>query len=78
MPTFDGGHYFLTVLIPISTAHVREGNDVTSPVHALRKRLDMLPTAAEFPFGGYEPSYSHHNTELLEQVEAATRRSTAR
>jgi hypothetical protein len=46
MPTFDGGHYFLTVVIPISTKHVKEGDDVTSPVHALRKRLDLLPTAA--------------------------------
>jgi neutral ceramidase len=30
--------------------------------------IGYFPTAAEFPFGGYEPSYSHHNTELLEQV----------
>lgn len=52
MPTFDGGHYFLTVLIPISTKHVDDGNAVTSPVHALRKRLDMLPTAAETPDRG--------------------------
>jgi hypothetical protein len=57
MPTFDGGHYFLTVLIPISTVHVKDGNDVTSPVHALRKRLDLLPTAAETPDcgGGQSP-----------------------
>jgi hypothetical protein len=62
MPTFDGGHYFLTVLIPISTAHVREGNDVTSPVHALRKRLDMLPTAAETPARGGGKSPFARNT----------------
>ncbi len=30
--------------------------------------IGYFPTAAEFPFGGYEPGYSHHNTELLEQV----------
>jgi hypothetical protein len=52
MPTFDGGHYFLTVLIPVSTGHVEDGTVVTSPVHALRKRLDMLPMAAETPAKG--------------------------
>jgi neutral ceramidase len=30
--------------------------------------IGYFPTAAEYPFGGYEPGYSHHNTELLEQV----------
>jgi len=30
--------------------------------------IGYFPTAAEYPYGGYEPSYSHHNTELLEQV----------
>ena len=30
--------------------------------------IGYFPTAVEFPFGGYEPSYSHHNTHLLEQV----------
>lgn len=62
MPTFDGGHYFLTVLIPISTKHVKEGDDVTSPVHALRKRLDMLPTAAESPARGGGQSPFARNT----------------
>ena len=38
MPTFDGGHYFLTVVVPIRTAPVEDGLAVTSPVHALRKR----------------------------------------
>ena len=47
MPTFDGGHYFLTVVIPIRTAPVEDGFAVTSPVHALRKRLSLMPTAAE-------------------------------
>jgi neutral ceramidase len=30
--------------------------------------VGYLPTAAEYPYGGYEPGYSHHNTELLEQI----------
>lgn len=34
--------------------------------------IGYFPTAAEYPFGGYEPSYSHHNTELLEQVAPET------
>jgi len=57
MPTFDGGHYFLTVLIPIRTDVMNDGSPVTSPVHALRKRLDMIPTAAETPLrgGGQSP-----------------------
>src|SRR5215471_11826578 len=61
MPTFDGGHDFLTALIPISTQHVKEGDEVTSPVHALRKRLDLLPSAAETPArgGGQSPFASN-------------------
>lgn len=30
--------------------------------------LAYFPTAAEYPYGGYEPGYSHHNSTLLEQV----------
>jgi hypothetical protein len=57
MPTFDGGHYFLTILVPIRTLPVKDGDTVTSPVHALRKRLSMLPTAAQTPAcgGGQSP-----------------------
>jgi hypothetical protein len=57
MPTYDGGHYFLTVLVPIKTKPVNDDEAVTSPVHALRKRLNMLPTAAETPVcgGGQSP-----------------------
>ena len=71
MPTFDGGHYFLTALAPIRTDIIEDGAaasrdnalrkrfppirpDVvahsrvpTSPVHALRKRLDLLATAQQ-------------------------------
>jgi hypothetical protein len=52
MPTFDGGHYFLTVLVPIRTAPVKDDAAATSPVHALRKRLSMLPPAAAAPGAG--------------------------
>jgi hypothetical protein len=49
MPTFDGGHYFLTALVPIRTDTVGDGLASTSPVHALSKRLDMLAPTAETP-----------------------------
>jgi hypothetical protein len=49
MPTYDGRHYFLTALIPVRTDVVPDGTTVTSPVHALRKRLAMLPTAQQTP-----------------------------
>jgi hypothetical protein len=49
MPTFDGGHYFLTALVPIKTDPIPEGSGFTSPGHALRKRLAMLPTAQQSP-----------------------------
>ncbi|MGH6812369.1 MAG: hypothetical protein ACREDM_08505 [Methylocella sp.] len=55
MPTFDGGHYFLTVLVPVKTDPIQDGT--TSPVHALRKRLALLPTAQQTPAcaGGQSP-----------------------
>jgi hypothetical protein len=49
MPTFDGGHYFLTVLVPVKTKPIPDGSAFTSPVHALRKRLAMLPPAQQTP-----------------------------
>ena len=57
MPTFDGGHYFLTVLVPVKTDPISDGSASTSPVHALRKRLAMLPTAQQTPAcgGGQSP-----------------------
>ena len=62
MPTFDGGHYFLTAVVPIRTAPVKDGLAVTSPVHALRKRLSLLPTAAETPAHGGGQSPFARNT----------------
>ena len=50
MPTFDGGHYFLTALVPVRTDLVSTQDDdgvASSAVHALRKRLSLLPTAAQ-------------------------------
>jgi hypothetical protein len=49
MPTFDGGHYFLSALVPVRTDPVQDDGAVTSPVHALRKRLDMMPTPGQTP-----------------------------
>ena len=62
MPTFDGGHYFLTAVVPISTAPVKDGLAATSPVHALRKRLSLLPTAVETPARGDGQSPFARNT----------------
>jgi hypothetical protein len=56
MPTFDGGHYFLTVLVPIRTVPVKDDDAATSPVHALRKRLGVLPSAVGTPGVGGAPS----------------------
>jgi hypothetical protein len=48
MPTFDGGHYFLTAFMPIATQPVKDGATITSPVHALRKELAKLPSSPTF------------------------------
>jgi hypothetical protein len=50
MPNFDGGHYFLTALIPVRTdpvADPRGAGNVTSHVHALRENLARMPTALQ-------------------------------
>ena len=60
MPTFDGGHYFLTALVPIRTHTVDDGHAVTSPVHALRKRLSMLPNATQIPGGGGQSPFARN------------------
>lgn len=50
MPSYDGGHYFLTVLIPIGRATCkRDDGTVTTPVNALREALAVLPTARQSP-----------------------------
>jgi hypothetical protein len=62
MPTFDGGHYFLTVLVPVRTDPIPDGSAFTSPVHALRKRLAMLPPAQQTPACCDEQSPFARNT----------------
>jgi hypothetical protein len=50
MPNFDGGHYFLTALIPVRTDPVEDPRAVewvTSHVHALRETLATMPTALQ-------------------------------
>jgi hypothetical protein len=62
MPTFDGGHYFLTALVPVRTDVMRDSIAYTSPVHALRKSLAMLATAEQSPAWGNRQSPLALNT----------------
>ncbi|WP_237215225.1 hypothetical protein [Falsiroseomonas oryziterrae] len=50
MPNFDGGHYFLTALIPVKTTPTqdpRASDWVTSHTHCLREALASMPTALQ-------------------------------
>jgi hypothetical protein len=48
MPDLDGGHYFLTALLPIDNRGVFEHAGVTSsPVNLVRDALEALPTALQ-------------------------------
>jgi hypothetical protein len=49
MPSFDGGHYFLTALIPIKMGVVAPQAVLTSPIHLLRDELARLPKARQSP-----------------------------
>lgn len=50
MPTFDGGHCFLTVLIPIDSANVVDrGGLKSSHVQLVRNALAVMPTARQSP-----------------------------
>ena len=50
MPTFDGGHCFLTALLPIETADVVDrGGWKSSHVQMVREALAVLPTAHQSP-----------------------------
>jgi len=50
MPNLDGGHYFLTTLIPLKLQPMRrEDGSFTSPSHILREVLATLPTAQQSP-----------------------------
>ena len=47
---FDGGHCFLTVLLPIKTSEVVDKDGLkSSPVHMVRDALSVLPTARQSP-----------------------------
>jgi hypothetical protein len=50
MPNFDGGHYFLTALIPLRTEPTqdpRAATWVTSHTHCLREKLASMPPALQ-------------------------------
>lgn len=50
MANIDGGHYFLTTLIPVKRDPVtRADGSFTSPSHVLREILATLPTAQQSP-----------------------------
>lgn len=50
MPTVDGGHYFLTCLIPVATGPcARAAGSMTVPSHVLREELARLPLAQQSP-----------------------------
>ena len=62
MPNLDGGHYFLTTLIPLKLDPVqRPDGTFTSPSHILREALATLPTAQQSPAcveAGYSSPFS--------------------
>ncbi len=48
MPDLDGGHYFLTALLPIDNRGIVEHQGLrSSPVHMVREALQTLPTALQ-------------------------------
>jgi hypothetical protein len=50
MPNFDGGHYFLTTLIPLRTDPTQDPRStewITSHTHCLREKLATMPTALQ-------------------------------
>ncbi len=65
MPNYDGGHYYLTALLPISTAVLTEqGQQRKSPIQLVRKALAVLPTALQTPTStnlGINSPFSRNN-----------------
>jgi hypothetical protein len=50
VPNFDGGHYFLTVLLPIKCGDLFEHEGIkSSAVHMVRRALSALPVAQQSP-----------------------------
>jgi hypothetical protein len=59
MPTFDGGHCFLTTLIPINTADVVDrGGLRSSHAQLVREALSVMPTAHQSPATDHAPCNS--------------------
>lgn len=55
MPNFDGGHYFLTALIPVRLGLTKDPagtGRILSRAHAIKEVLASLPTENENPYGG--------------------------
>lgn len=60
MPTYDGGHYFLTALLPVRTDLIPDGHAFVSPLQALRKQLAILPAS-----GGQSPFARNSRNHLV-------------
>jgi hypothetical protein len=60
MPTFDGGHCFLTLLLPIDSADVVVNKDGLhfSHVQLVRSALSVMPTAHQSPATDQQPCNS--------------------
>src|SRR5262249_2178384 len=59
MPTFDGGHCFLTILLPINSADVVASNGLRfSHVQMVRNSLSVMPTAHQSPATDHAPCNS--------------------
>ncbi len=70
MPNFDGGHYFLTALIPVRLGLTKDPagtGRILSHVHAIREVLASLPTENQNPYTTGESNSSQGS-----EVEAPT------
>lgn len=48
MPSFDGGHYFFTAVVPVCNRGIVEHEGMrSSPIHMVREALETLPTALQ-------------------------------
>jgi hypothetical protein len=48
MPSFDGGHYFFTAIVPVCNRGIVEHEGMkSSPIHMVREALETLPTALQ-------------------------------
>lgn len=61
MPTIDGGHIFLTLLLPVKRGEVVANGHASTHSHRLREELALLPTAAQSPVccdSGFESPFA--------------------